>query len=705
MENAAATRPRRLPRLLKILAILLGVLIALLLLAPLVLSTSWVRGKIERGLQDAMGTGVAVEQLGLSWFSGLSLGPLAIDNPAGFPQDRKAVRLESARGDVSLLSLLTGKLDVDATVEGLSVRVWQKTDGTTNLLALQPDGGGVEVRTSDDDPQTSESEIPTGVLDNLRLDLKLVDATIEIAHETEGLLESLRDVNATIHKEYGGSEIQLRIDAELDRPTGEDSGRLSVEVAADASLKKPLIADLDVLGLDLARYQPLVSALMGKDQVTALAGVVGGNARATVNLQSQEVRLQGDLAVDAPHFAGPLFAGLDVAAPRWSFEPDVEIAMAEDGAPPKIEASGLRVDLGFATLSGLAAEPAKALIGGRDALGVAFTVDLGAVLKMGGPIPAELADAAGAVDGKLALAVTPDAFDPEQLAAKFLDLFAAQIEAKVDHLSIQGHRVEGLTASLALDAGQASIQAQGTAGGGPLTLAMQVDPTDRATWPSELTLAWKDADVLAPSVELLRYAVPLLAGLDTDAALDFQSKISTELSLSGPLLAGDAEWLAWLNHWRGEGDLALANGAFTPAGALQPLLQLAGESGKIKFDDLNTHFQLAQGFVETSLMKFGKKAAEFGVTGKTGLDGSIEYAIDISSALAQHRDGRKVLEALGGNVPKATLGGTLDAPQFVMPDVGQLVQGALQGAVEKAADDLLQQGLQKGLNQLFKRKK
>ena len=60
------------------------------------------------------------------------------------------------------------------------------------------------------------------------------------------------------------------------------------------------------------------------------------------------------------------------------------------------------------------------------------------------------------------------------------------------------------------------------------------------------------------------------------------------------------------------------------------------------------------------------------------LFGTVDYALDFASLLAGHKDGDRVLAALGGKLPGARLTGSLDAPKLRLPDLGELATGLLE---------------------------
>ena len=107
---------------------------------------------------------------------------------------------------------------------------------------------------------------------------------------------------------------------------------------------------------------------------------------------------------------------------------------------------------------------------------------------------------------------------------------------------------------------------------------------------------------------------------------------------------------------------------------------------------------MAKGFLTTEVCRLTRKAAGISFRGRTGLDGSLDYRIDLTEELQQHRDGRKLLDALGGRVPEVVLGGTLDEPVLQLPDTMQQI---MQQGLQRATEELLQ----KGLDRLFRRRK
>ena len=221
MEETFVTTPsplRRkstLRRLVKITCICTSLMALLVLMIPTILSADVFRRNLEEELGRELGVEVRLENYSLSWFSGLTVEGVHVPNPSGFPQEEPLLELRSMRGDISFVQLLRGRLALSGTVEGLEVRIHQNANGLTNLEMLT----GIEIDVDEPDIGRSGSSGPDfSGLDRLRLDLNLVDALVEISHDEEGILESLRHVNSSIHKEFGDGDVRVTMDAEIHRP-------------------------------------------------------------------------------------------------------------------------------------------------------------------------------------------------------------------------------------------------------------------------------------------------------------------------------------------------------------------------------------------------------------------------------------------------------------------------------------------------------
>ncbi|MEC7724667.1 MAG: hypothetical protein VYD05_04055, partial [Planctomycetota bacterium] len=197
---------------------------------------------------------------------------------------------------------------------------------------------------------------------------------------------------------------------------------------------------------------------------------------------------------------------------------------------------------------------------------------------------------------------------------------------------------------------------------------------------------------------------------------DIVGRVDLELRVAGPAQRGDLQtWLEWADAWSGEGSLRLNETTFSPARSLAGLLQPLGtwsaelapiaQGGKLKIDALSAPFSLTRGALSTAGATWRASGKEIGLVGSVGLDGVIDYALDLAPLLRGHRDGERVLAAFDSALPGATLSGTVDDPQLGLPKLGDVATKAL----KDKGRELLEGGIQKGLDRLFggrkKRKK
>ncbi len=688
-------KPRR-HRVLKVVLALAVLAVALVLAMPAILSMGWMRERLENDASEALGAKVTIGDYRLGWFSGIAVENLAIGNPEGFPQDQQLLAVRSLRGDAGIVDLLRGRLSLEGAASGLDLKVIQKADGTTNVQALggtpkqppstsgatsAPEQGGHEIRAS-----------ASVDLTDMHLDLELSDATIEVTHETNGVLERMSNVHARIRKDYGTPVVSLDFGAQLDRPGGSGKpGSVELHVDAEPDPEKPVDAHLTAIGLDLSRYEPLLSSFFAPGQVTAFAGIVQANTRLT-GVPAEKLSMDGSIEIDQPHFAGPLFHDMDVQAERFTVRPQLTATVPHAGKAPEVDLSKVTADLGFLDVQGLATEAASD--GTPARAGMKFDVDLARLASFGGPIPAMLKDSGGRVTGELRAPLLADYGGTSM--ADLVKQVGVTAQLNIDRLAFVDQLVTGLKAGLSLQNGALKIDTQaGTFDGGALTLTANVDATQLDQPPFELQVGLQHAEVGASAIAALQYAVPLLAGLqkeiDAGRAVTFASKVDTTFTLTGTAFPKTGqEVLAWLNEWSGQGHLALNDGRMKPAPELGNLLSFAGvSSGTLDFNDFVTQFVLRQGFVETSQMKLDALGQQVGFSGRTSLAGVLDYTFDAKSLLAAHQDGRKVLQYLGDSPLGAKLAGTLDAPKLAMPDLQQLVQNAAEGALQQQGQDLL----------------
>jgi hypothetical protein len=693
---------RRKHRLLRFFAFLFLFVGAIAIAAPYSINLPPVRNQIAASLSREFGTHVQIDELGFSWFSGVSLDGLRVSNPKGFDPAHPAFELRRFRGDIGLSQLIQGRFQVTGKVDGLHLFVDQDASGRTNLQALAPAPVDVRVRTATrigSGRVRSDSGFGSR-LEALRLDLELTDGLLEIRRDGE-LLESLTEVTCSAKKEYGVDLIKVDLGTKLMRPAEPGQpGRLQIHADVDA-LTKAVDAQLATDGLDLAHYQPLVASFLPPGDLTALAGIVHGTLQVRVVGQGQQQRilLGGDLDVDAPHLAGACVSGMDVQSPKWSLHPELTVALGPTGSVPQIAADKFTVDLGFLQLHGLGGDELQRATQSRPGLGFHYVLDVDQLTAFGGPVPAALRNIGGRLTGTLAVPIASGALpSAKQLLA---DLFAdAQLTSK--RISIAGFALTDLDAKLQVKDGKLAVNTAPTTllNLGSVNLTLQSDLNDLETLPFTFGLDWKGGKVDGEAADLLRFAVPLLAGLQGDAAA-FSSNIDLGLHLSGPgCRRADESWLSLLNRWSGDGQLSLSGGSLAPSTPLQGLLGFVGQEGRLAIDKFGGAFTLKQGTVESKMMKWSSKGRDYGLVGKVQLDGSLDFGLDLTDVLQAHKDGQRLLAVLGPNKLLAGLKGSLTQPKLGLPDLSSLMRDAAKNELKQEGNDLLK----KGLDKLLKKK-
>lgn len=674
------------------------------------------RQRIERELGAAVGAPVQVERFDLGWTTGLAVDGLVIAQPAGTADPQPLLKLSRARLRFGWLAALGARLDVGGELQGLELRLVQRADGSLRL----PRGGQVDV---DIEPRPDQRP-PRGVggsdlqnlLQRIRADLALRDVTIDLVHETQGTLEQIRRLQATIDKRPGSTDFELSLSAEFPAPNRDQApGKLALTGSVDGTMRRPIELQLTAAGLDFGRYRPLLDATLGPGRLSKLAGVLDGTVQVRIE-DRHTVRVQGGLTLDRPQLAGSLVQGMDIALGRCVVNPNLTLQLDPAGGLPTAELGTFDVDLEFARVRGVAAEAARAAFSGQSALGLDFSVDLQRLAQFGGPMPKLLAGQPIRVAGRALLQVGPQLLDQVAGATTSLDALmrfvashvAVTADVSAPAGSFGGAALAGVELAAALRQGklEAKLGPGATLNGGPLRLDASVDLAG-AGWPTALTFAVDGGALTSDVVPALQYVVPLFAGLSEQVGAQLQGRGTLSLALSGPARNPAASLLGWLDHWSGNGKLALEQGSVRPAEQFAGLLQWLepNTQGLLEFDALTTDFTLRQGGVETALLKLDRKAKKLALHGRTGLDGRLDHRLDLAELMRGHRDGEKILAWLQGKPLEAALQGSLTAPQLALPDLQKLLADAAKGAAERELRKGAENLLQKGLEELFKKRK
>ena len=240
---------------------------------------------------------------------------------------------------------------------------------------------------------------------------------------------------------------------------------------------------------------------------------------------------------------------------------------------------------------------------------------------------------------------------------------------------------------------------------GGLSLDLSWDPRDDA--PLDFRLALTDGSVGSSWTPALRYAVPLLAGLRVDrlddlATIQFRSGIDLVLAMSGPTAMGEGQgWLDLLNRWTGDGSLELADGVFTPSSQFAQLQEWIGEERELRFEKIDTSFELAKGLLSTRQLDYSRGDKTFGLSGNTNLSGDLDWKISLKPWLERSKRGQQILTVM--KAPVVPLEGNLTSPSVLLPDLQQMLLNSGRGLLDQFGKD--PKGTIEGLRGLFDRRK
>lgn len=676
--------PKQRRRTLRIIALATCALFVLALLTPYALSLGYLRSLVQTEVSNHLLGECEIDAVSFSWFSGVSASGLRIDNPPGFTNDRDAVVMQSLNADVSLWSLLSGRTLAAAEIVGLTVNVEQRADGTTNLHELVPVAPDSELGKPDEPAADRPGAGPaTEEAGDLGFNVKLRDCAIFIRREGE-LLESLTDFACEAHSDTDSTDIDIDANGKL------QAGDIAVMAHIRPS-RKTTDAQVVAHGLNLHNWRPIIDAFK-PGQIKALAGEANGDITATIH-DDESIEIRGEMTIDGPRVAGPIVQDMDLRAKQWKITPELNLGGSN---PADLDASKFAIDLEWLHIKGLpATRPGHVTL--------EYDLDVSRLAEFGGPLPALLKGTGSLLDGVLTM---PSSELPAD-ATGWLQALVTNADLKVRSIDLAGFQLSDLGLNISLEDSALTVTTSESTklDGGALQAGIKIDLKSLDEMPTRASLKWSGGKLTGGATETLRYVVPLFAGLDADAA-QIIGDVNLDVDITGPAwIREDQSVMQWLDTWSGEGSVGLANTAFAPSkqlqGLLSPLGSLAktsmGDNGQLKIDGFSAPFQFAKGVVSNKSAEWSSAGNTIGLTGNTGFDGAINYALDFSSLLKSHKDGQKVLRALKGKVPPANLKGSLDSPKLSLPKLGDLANKL----VEQQGKDLLQ----KGLNSLFKKRK
>ncbi len=616
-------------------------LLALLAVAPSLLSTGMGKAFIVDLVRERVAAPVEVDSVSFSWTGVQRVEGLRIGSAAGFPPEEDVLRLRAATVKGGLFRLFQGRngpfhLELEEPV----VTVHRSRGGAFNFVGLlagkkQAEGGGAKQEGGpkrDDGGGPKKEEGPGAV------ELGAFPWTISVGVHG-GRLEYLDDVLGTASRvsEIDGlmgtspEKVTLSLTARAAGPGaaeaagGEDNVTMDLVSKSLGDLAKGrqgVVGHVKIDRLDLRPYRGLLEKLAG---IPPPDGPVTCELSASTRIGGA-VDARGSLAVDDAHgksqaeFAGSLRAGPDGSS--WKL--DLSSTVSIPAAAPILQRyipEGLEIAPG--ALLGI---PALTLEGklGKD----------GALL-------------AGSLDGKGRIEVAG--------GARF-----------------KGWTVDGLKADLRTSRGEVFLENvdAGVNGGRATARELAVDmKTSPASYHGSVRL--EGVAVNYEMAELLAFVVPFLSLEDRQAS--FAGRLSADVECAGQGFArADLE-----RGLRGKGAVRITDGQVSASPFFREAGKLIGaDLERVVFSELGSDFGVGEGRVDARrvflVAKEGGKLRNLGLNGFTRFDRTLEFGVDLEQLQETIGDRkiRRILgeasKVLGHGILPLKLKGTLLHPELVL---------------------------------------
>ncbi|WP_348764842.1 AsmA family protein [uncultured Salinisphaera sp.] len=297
-------------RTLRILLAVLGVLVALIVVAvialPLIFDPNDYKPQINAAIERQIGREVNISgDIGLSVFPwlGLELGRVEVANAEGFG-DKPMAEMNSAEVSVKLLPLIQRDIEVGTvTLNGLRLRLARNADGRSNWADIsehlsegQAEAEEAEQTEAPDDVDTGTQTEGGFTLESLQIGaIDVSDAAISWRDETTGADYRLTGVRLGTGRLVDGQPVRLEFSGDLAAP--------EEDLAADFNLVarvEPNIAD------QFYRFSDMTLSVLATGE-----GVPNGKQQASLSGNGEYDAAEGRLKLSGMTFQG---AGLNVTA-------------------------------------------------------------------------------------------------------------------------------------------------------------------------------------------------------------------------------------------------------------------------------------------------------------------------------------------------------------------------------------------------------
>ncbi len=694
-------------RLLRLAAILIGVLVLLVLALPYVVSLDSMRARVIFAAESSLHRKVEIGKMRLQIFSGLGAGveKLVVHNKPGF-ETPALVSADKVSVKVAFWPLLSRRVEVRKIVlDGATVAVERDPDGALSIddfLAASARDSGPASRTAAAALLVSRIEIDRGRV--LFVDRKVSPGkTVTVA---------LEDLTGRIHDVGPSSPARFELAARFLADSGRNltlSGTLGPPPAERPLGESPLNATFAAKNLALARLAPYVAAFQANDPgAFSIDGKAEGALLGALSLAGNLALVPAAPSSPVPPLDGTFAATLDwskgTLAIANSLLSVAKLPLAVEGRVDGMRKAP-RVDIRIATPGDVAIDDVTGLPG------IAGTLPAG--VKLSGRVKLEAKIEGPSTDLDTRASVDAAPFGVSVGGQPLLAVPSVRATA--------GSRGKGaLTGRITAPSGKlknlpfADLAADWSWDKGALTLvpiARVYGGTLGAVVDADLAHAGSESR-LELDVKGVQ-AQPLLESL-TSVRNVFSGVLNGKMSVASKGLA----WDAISKTARGEGRVAVEDADLRTVQLMPEVARSLSAVGKVAgfqvppslesttFDKLQTSLRLADGRVSTPDLTLSGRDVAVSADGWLGLDRTLSYQgrIVLGPAIVKSlgNAGKYIADAQGRLALPFRVSGQIAAPKVAIDeslvlDLGRRVlarqaQEKLGGTAGKILGDVLDSG-------------
>jgi len=156
---------------------------AVLITLPRLVSSEWVKNRIERQISQTLHRTVRLERLNWTWTEGILLKGLQIEEDPGF-SIKPLISIDSALLAIDLDQLIHRRLAIDLKLTGLDARLIRNRDGLTNIELLLSRIGRSQKKATEPKPG-DRLDIPFAIPIDIQARLQFSRVSIQVEDRTQ----------------------------------------------------------------------------------------------------------------------------------------------------------------------------------------------------------------------------------------------------------------------------------------------------------------------------------------------------------------------------------------------------------------------------------------------------------------------------------------------------------------------------------------